>query len=202
MTGCEYFQHEFEFPRTQTPEWSAKVERWYQLDAAAFALTETFWRHREQLTHRPEVIFLASPIASNITDAQFAASEAPSPAKFVHTLPNIRGASLLAVMEWAGEVYCVQKDPQTVLTAISEGMQAVRGSGKDAWIMSATGRDGKFTGHLLRLTPDTTGCPIKIVENESQDLAFGAAHDKDLFLWLKTVSGRFSGPDFALLSAR
>jgi hypothetical protein len=199
VVGMEWFSHSFEFPRTEAPQWSAAVERWYQLDAAAFALTETYWRHRERLSTRPEVMFLASPLASNVTDAQFAATVAPSPAKFVHTLPNIRGASLLAVMGWAGEVYCVQKDPETALTAISEGMHAIKSSGKEVWILSVTDASGIFTGHVLRLTPDVKGCPLKIVENETENMAFAAAHDKDLFLWLKDGSGRFSGPGFALL---
>ncbi|MGZ3722807.1 MAG: hypothetical protein ACXVA9_07765, partial [Bdellovibrionales bacterium] len=190
MIGLEWIHHSFEFPQTSTPEWSTKVERWYQLDAAAFALTETFWRHRDTLKSRPETMFLASPLASNHTDAQFASSQAPSPAKFVHTLPNIRGASLLQVMEWSGQVYCLQKDPETVLAAISEGMQTVKSSGREAWILSVTEAGGKFTGHILRLVPDATGCALKIVENDSQNMANAALHDKGLFLWLKGESAR------------
>ena len=199
MIGLEIYSHSFEFPRTETPEWGGKVERWYQLDAAAFALPETFWRHREKLTSRPEIIFLASPLASNLTDAQFVATTAPSPAKFVHTLPNIRGASLLAVMEWAGEVYCLQKDPETVITAISEGMHAVKSSGKEAWICAVSGRDGIFTGHILRLLPERKKTQLKISENLSQNMANAAPHDMGLLHWLQEGSGRFQAADFELL---
>ncbi len=202
MIGCEWFHHSFEFPQTVTPEWSAKVERWYQLDAAAFALTETFWRNREVLKSRPQTLFLASPLASNHTDAQFALSQAPSPAKFVHTLPNIRGACLLQVMDWHGPVFCLQKDPGTVLAAISEGMQAVQFSGEEAWILSVTEAGGKFTGHILRLLPDASGCELKIVENDSQNMANAALHDKGLFHWFNGKSARtFCAQGFALIRA-
>lgn len=205
MIGLETYSFSFTFPRTETPEWAAKVERWYQLDAAAFALPETFWQHRQCLQTRPEVIFLASPLASNTTDAQFVRTAAPSPAKFVHTLPNIRGASLLAVMEWSGEVYCIQKDPETALTAISEGMHTVKASGKEAWVATVTEEirsqadiSGNFTGHILRLLPDPSGCRLKIGQNHSLTMANATGHDKDLFLWIKKGSGHFSALDFTV----
>src|ERR1035437_689374 len=118
MMGLDWYQHNFNFPLESEPEWSARVERWYQLDAASFALTETFWRHQQTLEVLPKWMLLASPLASNVTDRQFVASGASSPAKFVHTLPNIRSASLLQVMGWSGPVICLQNDPETVLTGI------------------------------------------------------------------------------------
>jgi hypothetical protein len=179
MIGLDWFHHEFSKP--QTPEWAERVERWYQLDAAAFALADTFWRHRESLGTRPEILLLASPSASNLTDHAFAVSEIVSPAKFVHTLPNIRGASLLQLMNWNGEVYCLQNDPQTVLTALSESIQMLRGGAREVWIASVTVREPEFTGHIFRLRPDAPKCHLKIAENEPLNMAIAAAHDKDLF---------------------
>ena len=188
--GIQWFHHTVTVQENATPEWSMKVERWYQLDLPAFALTETFWRHRETLKSRPETIFLASPSASNLSDSQFTLSEPPSPAKFVHTLPNIRAASVLQVMNWSGQVYCLQNDPWTVLTALAEGLREVRGSGQESWIMSVSESDGNITGHIFRLSPDASGCELKIVENASQNMANAALHDKDLFFWLSAASVR------------
>ena len=183
MIGVNWYHHDFVWPQTQAPEWSVKVERWYQLDAAAFALAETFWRHRESLTSRPDVLFLASPLASNPTDDAFEAS--PTPAKFVHTLPNIRGAVLLQLMGWAGEVYCLQKDPQTLVAALSEGMQTVRSGARECWVVGVTGASGIFTGHVFRLRNDATESDQKITEKLAEDMANATTRDKDLLLWLK-----------------
>ena len=184
MTGMEWYRHSFEFPRLSEPEWSLKVERWYQLDAAAFALAETFWRHRASLKQRPEWLLLASPLASNVTDAQFALSATASPAKFVHTLPNIRGASLLQVMDWSGQVLCLQNDPTTVTTAISEGMQMVKTTGRETWVLSVTGHEKEFTGHIFALRPSVDCCTWKIGEITGQAMPNSLSRDKDLFFWL------------------
>jgi hypothetical protein len=131
-------RHDFVFPAPEEPSWSGKVERWYQLDAAAYGLVETYSSLREKLGSSPDMIVLASPLASNVTDRSFALSGATSPSKFVHTLPNVRGAPLLQVMEWGGPVLCIQDDPRTVITGLDQaiGFLETDPSIERAWVLT------------------------------------------------------------------
>lgn len=141
---------DYTYPASTEPEWSSLVERWYQLDAAAYGVSEVYWRHRARLQAAPpQWIFLASPGASNFTDRQFVLSATPSPAKFVHTLPNIRSAALLQVMNWSGQVLCVQNDPATIETALNEAAEMAAESGGDVWLTGSTVRDNGFSAYLF-----------------------------------------------------
>ena len=205
MIGLQWLHHSCEFPSSVEPEWSSLVERWYQLDGAALALTDTYWRHRSLLAQTPDTMILASPLGSNVTDAQFAATTAPSPAKFVHTLPNIRSASMLQVMNWAGEVFCLQNDPATLLTGLSEGMQLIQGPKGRVWVLSVTSEGRIFTGHIFVLSPESLYFTLKISKIAARALATPPAHDRDLFLWLNQ-SGQgaqgFQADDFEILNSR
>lgn len=130
-------RHQISWPVTATPAWAGKVERWYQLDPAAYVLADAYWVFREQLQTPPAWLLLASPAASNFTDAQFAATTTPSPAKFVHTLPNVRGCSLLQLMNWTGQVLCLQKDPETVLFALEEAARIAEAEQAVVWVASS-----------------------------------------------------------------
>jgi hypothetical protein len=180
LSVCEC---EILFPLRAAPEWSIEVERWYQLDGAAAALAELYWRERPALSAaHPAWIFLASPGASNLTDAQFTRG-APSPAKFVHTLPNVRVAPLLALMKWSGPVFCAQRDPRTVLTALSEAFALSKSSAEPVWIVSAGATDQGWKGRCFVLDEGAVG--RKIDSERVQTMCAGRAHDKDLFLWLE-----------------
>lgn len=130
------YRHELRFPVKDTPAWGAEVERWYQLDSASYVLADAYWKFREQLKTPPGWLILASPGASNHTDAQFAAAP-PSPAKFVHTLPNVRGVALLQLMRWPGQILCLQKDPDTVRFALEEAKQLAESEQTEVWVASA-----------------------------------------------------------------
>lgn len=125
--------HDFTFPAKEPPAWHAKVERWYQLDAAAYGLCELVARIPFQ---RPEMIFLASPGGCNETDFAFARHGAAQPAKFVHTLPNVRGSVLLQVLNWQGPLLCVQDDPLTIELALSQAALF----GQSSWVIGTSGR--------------------------------------------------------------
>lgn len=176
-----WLSYNFSFPLKTEPEWAQKVERWYQLDAPAMGLAEVYWRHRARLVDSPAWILLASPGASNSTDFQFATT-APSPAKFVHTLPNIRSAALLQLMNWSGPVLCIQKDPNTILAAMREGLSLAREIQAPVWIASVTGAaNGSLVAHLFII--DKEG-PLKIREIESQNMANEDSHDRQWLSWL------------------
>lgn len=132
----DMISHEFQFtfPSVETPSWAAKVDRWYQLDAYAFGITQAYAVLRSELKTRPDFIFLASPGSSNETDHLFTSTGAASPSKFVHTLPNSRSASLLQVMEWTGPLLCLQSDPNTKEAAIEEARQFVKGGIQNVWV--------------------------------------------------------------------
>lgn len=162
------FSFTYEYPAKTQPEWAPQVERWYQLDAAAYGVTELFYRNREKLP-LPAQIFLASPGASNHTDHQFATG-APSPSKFVHTLPNIRSAPLLQVMQWSGRVFCIQKDPETITAALQEASHVAGVS----WVVSAiVPLSGPATAHIFVLGAGN------LLGGRSLTMAMPGTHDKD-----------------------
>lgn len=132
---------------TTAPEWSTQIERWYQLDGASFALADLFWSNRQTLSTRPAWMLLASPRASNEADLDFAQN--PSPAKFVHTLPNVRGAALIRLMGWNGPTLCLQKDPSTVVTALHEAMELSEQG--EVWVASAEHRRNQWIASLIRV---------------------------------------------------
>jgi hypothetical protein len=202
MIALNWWREEIQYPAKAEPEWSSLVERWYQLDTPAYVLAETYWRLRTRLPQPPEWLLLSSPGASNLTDSQFAASAAPSPAKFVHTLPNIRSASLLQVMRWSGKVLCIQNDPYTIVSALTEAVHLLNEG--PTWIAAVTGLNGQFTGHLLTLGGSDAAADLKISKTSSGTRFTGEDRDKDLLLWINdgAVAGRpFTAPGFTLRSS-
>jgi hypothetical protein len=167
------YSQDFSFPPAREPEWAPLVERWYQLDAAAYGVTEVYWRHRDRLQKPPSWILLCSPGASNATDRAFAHAAQPSPAKFVHTLPNIRSAALLQAMKWAGPVLCVQNDPNSILTGLREGLDL----DGPVWVVSVSGQ----SAHIFVLSEDGE---LKIRKCEEGNMANAASHDKQWLSWI------------------
>ena len=134
-----------------------KVERWYQLDAFAYGLVQAYTAWKPKLEKPPAMIWLASPEASNETDLQFARGGAQSPAKFVHTLPNVRCSPLCQVMEWAGPVLCIQKDPYTQSHALMEAAAFLEhGSenefGSPIWVLSVFRVQGSYRAQVFILS--------------------------------------------------
>lgn len=164
---------------TQPPEWASLVERWYQLDPAAYGLADSFWAWREQLQTRPEFIVLASPGASNATDFEFTHSGASHAAKFVHTLPNVRGTSLYQVMNWSGPMLCLQNGERTLLSALGEAMDEYAASPREIWVFAAL-QDTEVM--LWRLH---AGESAKMRgESVNTDSSHSAQFDSDLVAWL------------------
>lgn len=119
---------------SQTPDWAESIERWYQLDQPGRALPHAFAELKSRLKS-PGSIFLASPAASNTTDRHFVQSNATSPSKFVHTLPNIRITGLLQLMKWQGPVFTVQAGDATLEVAVREAFEWVCKSQRPAWVI-------------------------------------------------------------------
>lgn len=130
---------EYVFPIKEPPEWANQIDRWYQLDAFAYGLPEAYFSLKRLNETPPDLILLASAASSNETDFHFAQSGANSPSKFVHTLPNIRGSTLCQLMHWKGPLLCIQHDPTTQITALSEAIDLISASRKKIWIWSVTG---------------------------------------------------------------
>ncbi len=103
-------------PPLQEPTWSQRVPRWYQLDGAAFALAELFARNPRSMDY----LIVASPLASNLTDWEFAQSGCQHAQKFVHTLPNVRASMALKAAEHSCSSLCLQKGPKTRDVALAE----------------------------------------------------------------------------------
>lgn len=135
MKLLHFHAGDFVFPAREPPAWAAKVERWVQLDSFAFLLPEAFTRWEKSLGSRPSLMLLTGFGASNITDSAFARSGAQSPTKFVHTLPNIRSSSLLAVMGWSGPVLSLHRDPCSLAAGFRE---ALRHPQEEVWLWHVT----------------------------------------------------------------
>ncbi|MBI3556414.1 MAG: hypothetical protein HY074_09145 [Deltaproteobacteria bacterium] len=147
----------FSFPAQNEPVWAAKVDRWYQLDACAYGLSQAWWQLKESLGPRPAFLILASPGASNETDLAFARSGAISPSKFVHTLPNVRASALCQVMDWAGPMLCLQNGSRTLLGGIREGAGLLSPQWPRIWVMSMTSDGaGHYETHVFVLSADET----------------------------------------------
>jgi hypothetical protein len=130
------FDFSFTYPATTEPAWKDQVDRWYQLDAPAYGLAEFYQQNKDKLGPPPGLIILASPSASNSTDFQFVNSGARSPAKFVHTLPNIRISPLAQVMNWHGPLLCFQKGEQTLSSAREEATYLLSDLCPIIWLLS------------------------------------------------------------------
>lgn len=205
MIFARWCAHTLAFPVTVEPEWKNQVERWYQMDGAAFALTATYWHHRPLLNVPPEWMLLASPRASNRTDVQFAAAISPSPAKFVHTLPNIRAACVLQVMGASAQVLCLQKDPITLITALSEAMQMILNGGGPVWVLSVSELGSSFTGHIFILSREAQHATLKIAKRSAPTMETRVAHDTALFSWLnrsEQEDRNFIADDFEIIKSQ
>ena len=99
------------------PDWSNKVDRWYQLDGMAYAFCEALYQRGQSDF---DSLILASPGASSLTDYQYAQGETPSPQKFVHTLPNVRASMALQVLDKKCELLCLQNGAETLHTGLIE----------------------------------------------------------------------------------
>lgn len=122
---------------TGEPAWSQRVDRWHQLDEISFCFCEAL--HRWDLLKdypQPDIIFVASPGASNLADQDFAASDGGSPAKFVFTLPNICASVILQILQKTAKVYCIQQGENTYERALQEA-RAFAQAGKNVWVMTS-----------------------------------------------------------------
>ncbi len=131
----------YDFPSVTEPEWAPRVERWYQLDALAYGLVESWWHWRDLGT--PSLIVAASPGASNESDRRFLAA-APSAVRFVHTLPSVRVAPLCQVMQWTGPVVCIQDGDRTLATAVEEAALLVGPEYPRVWALGVWKDGGRY----------------------------------------------------------
>lgn len=187
--GLKYFRHPYSFPRSSPPSWAEKVDRWHQLDAYSFGLIDAY-AHLQDCLEAPGFILLASPSASNDADHQFVLSKAKSPAKMVHTLPNVRSSCLVKLMGWGGPVLCLQKDPQTLLTAIVEGLDLLDPSCRNLTIWGVVKQAPPlYEAHVFSLTylaseeKRNQGFPY-ILQRKGDDPSLTCPNDELLVEWL------------------
>ena len=151
--GVNHHIHSFGVDRTQVPDWHQRVDRWYQLDEAAYGLVDAYFHCLSGLSSRPDLMVLASPAASNYTDFDFVKSGAMSPSLFVHTLPNIRSAPLLQAMEWKGPLLCIQAGRRTFLSGFVEGIEMAARHEQNVWILGVfqNRKDLQNKVHIIEL---------------------------------------------------
>jgi hypothetical protein len=156
------------FPPAAPPVGAERVHRWYQLDAASRALLEWWSKARETIAP-PAAIFLASPGGCDESDGDFGKSRFTSPQKFVHTLPSVRVTPLLQVMDWAGPVICVQRDPFTFATAVAEA-QLFLSIYHSVWVLG-----------VKKLAPLTYGVLAVVVEDKTEAESYRGENDDRLW---------------------
>jgi hypothetical protein len=120
------------------PSWKNKIERWHQLDEAAFALCEAVseWSQNENFIF-DEIIFLTQK-GSNLADAEFVASQPISPAKFVYTLPSVAPSVMSHLFGWSGPVFCLgvtEKDELTLRRSLELAQQKRSSENKKTFIL-------------------------------------------------------------------
>jgi hypothetical protein len=167
VTGFQFDSFIYDFPSNKEPDWKDKVERWYQLDAASYGLCEalTVWNESSP----PEALLLASPGASNLMDRQFVESGANSPSKFVYTLPNVRSAAVCQLLAWHGPLFCLQKDPATLVTALQLAPYWLT-KYQSLWILGVVSKEkpSMFLAYRFVLNADSQGKLTSSFENLSQ----------------------------------
>lgn len=182
--------HSFGSDRTHVPNWHQSVDRWYQLDEAAYGLVDTYFHCLSKLFSRPDFIILASPAASNHTDFEFVKSGAISPSLFVHTLPNIRSAPLLQAMEWTGPILCLQAGIRTLLSGCVEAIEMAARYEQNVWILSVfqNRKDQQNEVHILELLGGKRSTEKKpnyeVVLTDSLAKYEASRVDSDLIHWL------------------
>ena len=198
----QHLSFHFEHPAKEEPIWKNIIERWYQLDAFAYGLAQAYTIWKPRIHSSPAMILLASPQASNETDFQFARGGATSPAKFVHTLPNIRCSPLCQIMEWSGPVLCIQKDPLTQVHAFREAAALIESGGATPiWVISVFNTDfGKlgnlgYEAHGFILTPNAQHSDFQIIRESKQNTRQNTLQtDRELQEWLNSgATGQAAG---------
>jgi hypothetical protein len=189
------------FPAVTKPVWSGKVDRWYQLDAAAYGLAQACFQWRQMAAEPPSFIVLASRGASNDADRAFVESGADSPAKFVHTLPSVRSSTFCQVMDWHGPMLCLQEDPSTLCVALVEAVKIVCEDVPVVWVLSTWREGSVFSVMRLSVThPPPPGAGIHVLEEglqaEMSSDAWLVPADRQMLTWLED-SNQHSAP-FAL----
>lgn len=118
------------------PAWSARVDRWTQLDDACFTFCEALqqWNFLSDL-EKPEFIFVVLPNASNEADFDFVSSGAGSPSKFVFTLPNICASVLFQLIQFSGRTFCLSKGAESLEFAKTEANEFLKRN-KTSWVFS------------------------------------------------------------------
>ena len=188
-----HFHSILTYPPKEPPVWAPQVERWYQLDPYAYLLPEAFSQWEKEVESRPDVQFLASGGASNVTDQAFVMSRATSPTKFVHTLPNIRSSSLLAVMRWEGPVFSLHRDPHTLAAAFREAIRRwERDPLKESWIWSV-GDQSESRSVDLWILGGTKGAnaPFRISPRIQDSRVYAEPEDMAILRWFWDSKGDF-----------
>ena len=111
--------HKINYQMTQPltePTWSSKVDRWYQLDGPALALSELI----SSCGFEFDSLILACPESCNQTDLEFVQTGAARAQKFVHTLPNIRASMALQSIGKTCPVFCLLAGPKTIEEGLVE----------------------------------------------------------------------------------
>jgi hypothetical protein len=130
--------HFADLDRTRTPDWSQKIERWYQLDELSYSFCEAIhhWNHLKDYP-RPDLIVFGLEGASNIADFDFKNTMPPSPSKFVYTLPNICASIIFQMIQYTGQVFFLHQGKNTLEFAQQEA-RALAASGKKIWFFSSS----------------------------------------------------------------
>lgn len=118
------------------PLWSAKIDRWNQLDDTCFTFCQALHEWNYLNTYlKPDFVFLVLENASNAADLDFVQSGASSPAKFVFTLPNICAAVLFQILAHSGRTFCLSCGKNSLALAQNEAKKFLENK-KTSWIFS------------------------------------------------------------------
>ncbi len=183
---------ELDCKRKKDPLWQDRVERWYQLDTAAYSLCEAGYQLQTKQWTRPDLIILSSGSGSNATDLEFARGGANSPSKFVHTLPNVRGSVLCQLLDWHGPVICLQDGNKTLISGLNEAISFLPNgepSGRSCvWIFTIE-NENVICLEMLKIQDAPEGPESEFwIESNLKQVLLSGEIDSNLLNWLRNSS--------------
>ncbi|WP_413575233.1 hypothetical protein ACLVWU_13110 [Bdellovibrio sp. HCB290] len=119
------------------PAWKEKFPQWNLLNEVSYAFCEALhrWEYLKDRPH-PDVIFLALPEGSNLSDFEFVEDGAKDPGKFIFTFPNMQASIMMQILGFNGRVLCFNNGIKTSEFAKNECKEIAK-TGKIAWLFTS-----------------------------------------------------------------
>ncbi|WP_413584817.1 hypothetical protein [Bdellovibrio sp. HCB274] len=119
------------------PAWKDKFPQWKSLNETSYSFCEAIHRW-DYLKDRPkpEVIFLALPEGTNLSDFVFVEGGAKNPESFLFTFPNMTASIIMQMLGFNSRVLCFNNGVRTAEFAKNECKELAK-AGKTVWLFTS-----------------------------------------------------------------